>query len=454
MDEFVYEPVIGEVSQLKCRGQVTEETKAVQYEITLKEIGYKTDGMPYVLAEALMYGDHRAIVQIKNLTVQLSGLKRERLEALWANHTTRQTKQVLFDNRSILAFALGKPSEAFGDRYKMFDSERKIARLPGPPYKFLDRIISIKDCEPWVLKAGGIIEAEYDILANDWYFTEDNQPYMPFAILLEVALQPCGWLAAYLGSALTSETDISFRNLGGEATQFIKVSPEMGTLTTKVKITNVSQSGGMIIQNFDYEMHADAGIVYKGNTYFGFFSHEALAEQVGFRDVEPYKASQEEQARGKSFSYPPEAPMPADMMRMVDEITLYDSHGGSNDLGFIEGTANVKEEAWFFKAHFYEDPVWPGSLGLESFMQLLKVFAWERWQDELEIGQFVFESMALNQQHEWVYRGQILPVDDKVTVQAVITDIDDRSRTLKADGFLTVDGRIIYQMKDFALRIT
>jgi 3-hydroxymyristoyl/3-hydroxydecanoyl-(acyl carrier protein) dehydratase len=123
-------------------------------------------------------------------------------------------------------------------------------------------------------------------------------------------------------------------------------------------------------------------------------------------------------------------------------------------LGFIEGTSNVKEEAWFFKAHFYEDPVWPGSLGLESFMQLLKVFAWERWQDELEIGQFVFESMALNQQHEWVYRGQILPVDDKVTVQAVITDIDDRSRTLKADGFLTVDGRIIYQMKDFALRIT
>ena len=87
-------------------------------------------------------------------------------------------------------------------------------------------------------------------------------------------------------------------------------------------------------------------------------------------------------------------------------------------------------------------------------MQLLKVFAWERRQDELEIGQFAFESMALDQVHEWVYRGQILPVDDKVTVQAVITEVDDQSRILKADGFLTVDGRIIYQMKDFALRIT
>jgi len=453
-DEFVYEPIIGEVSQLKCRGQVTEETKAVQYEITLKEIGYKADGTPYVLADALMYGDHRAIVQMKNMSVQLSGLKRDRLENLWANKRSTQTKQVLFDNESILAFAVGKPSEAFGDRYKVFDSERKIARLPGPPYKFLDRITSIKDCEQWVLKAGGIIEAEYDVPADEWYFTEDNQPYMPFAVLLEVALQPCGWLAAYLGSALTSETDISFRNLGGKATQFIKVSPEIGTLITKVKITNVSQSGGMIIQNFDYEMQSNQGMVYKGNTYFGFFSHEALAEQVGIRDAEPYKANETEQKRGKSFTYPVNAPMPADMMRMVDEITLYDPDGGPNGLGFIEGIASVKQEAWFFKAHFFEDPVWPGSLGLESFMQLLKVFAWERWGNDIEIGACAFENMALNQVHEWVYRGQILPVDEKVTVQAVISEIDDQSRMLKADGFLTVDGRIIYQMKDFALRIT
>ena len=454
IDEFVYEPIIGEVSQLKCRGQVTEETKAVQYEITLKEIGYKDDGTPYVLADALMYADHRAIVQMKNMSVQLTGLNKERLEARWQNQTKTQAKQILFDNDSILAFAEGNPSDAFGDKYKVFDQERKIARLPRPPYKFLDQIVSIKDCEQWVLKAGGIIEAEYDVPVDEWYFTEDNQPYMPFAVLLEVALQPCGWLAAYLGSALTSETDISFRNLGGKATQYMKVSPDFGTLTTKVKITNVSQSGGMIIQNFDYQMTSSQGLVYKGDTYFGFFSKQALADQVGLREVEPYVPSESEQASGNTFSYPNQAPMPADMMRMVDDISLYIPDGGPNGLGFIEGKAKVKEEAWFFKAHFYEDPVWPGSLGLESFMQLLKVFAWERWQDELEIGQFAFESMALNQRHEWVYRGQILPTDEMVTIQAVITEVDDQTKTLKAEGFLTVDGRIIYQMKDFALRIT
>ncbi|MCZ6803834.1 MAG: beta-ketoacyl synthase N-terminal-like domain-containing protein [Proteobacteria bacterium] len=453
-DEFVYEPIIGEVSQLKCRGQVIETTKTVQYEITLKEIGYKEDGTPYVLADALMYADHRAVVQMKNMSVQLSGLKRERLDVLWDNRHTDKTKQVLFDSDSILAFAIGKPSAAFGDRYKIFDNERKIARLPGPPYQFLDRITSIKNCEQWVLKAGGTVETEYDVPADEWYFTEDNQPIMPFAVLLEIALQPCGWLAAYLGSALSNDIDLSFRNLGGKATQTITVTAEIGTLTTKVKITNVSQSGGMIIQNFDYEMQSVHGLVYKGDTYFGFFSKQALADQVGIREAEPYSPAESERFRGRSFIYPTHAPMPADMMRMVDEISLYDPEGGPNGLGFIEGTARVKQEAWFFKAHFYQDPVWPGSLGLESFMQLLKIFAWERWQQDLEIGNFFFESMALNQVHHWLYRGQILPADDKVTIQAVITEIGDQIRTIKADGFLIVDGRIIYQMKDFTLRIT
>jgi hypothetical protein len=61
--------------------------------------------------------------------------------------------------------------------------------------------------------------------------------------------------------------------------------------------------------------------------------------------------------------------------------------------------------------------------------------------------------MALGQAHSWLYRGQILPSDELVSVQACITAIDDEECSLKADGFLSVDGRIIYQMNDFALRM-
>jgi PfaB family protein len=460
-DEIVYEPIIGEVSQLKCRGQVTETTKKVQYEITLKEIGYKDgDGTPYVLADALMYADGKAIVQMNNMSVQLSGLSKQKIETVWQNQSVAplenqsSEKSVLFDFDSIYAFANGKPSEAFGARYEVFDEERKIARLPRPPYQFLDRITSIKDCEQWQLKAGGVIEAEYDVPENAWYFREDRQTRMPFAVLLEVALQPCGWLAAYLGSALTSDIDLSFRNLGGNGTQLLAVTLTTGTLTTRIKITNVSQSGGMIIQNYDMEVRCDAGIVYKGDTYFGFFSRQSLADQVGIRDTTPYEPDEESCSRGTSFYYPDTAPYPDDMMLMVSDITLFDPQGGPNGLGFIRGTTQVDPEAWFFKAHFYEDPVWPGSLGLESFIQLLKVVAIEQWGSEENLEQSEFEVMALNKTHHWIYRGQIIPKDKKVTVQAVITEIDQARKLLRADGFLTVDGRIIYQMKDFALRIT
>ena len=459
-DEIVYEPVIGEISQLKCRGQVVESTKKVQYEITLKEIGYKDgDGTPYVLADALMTADGKAVVQMNNMSVQLSGLDKQKIEACWQDQTTQAKKQtadkpVLFDFDSIYAFATGKPSDAFGDRYKVFDEERKIARLPRPPYQFLDRITSIENCEPWQLKAGGVIEAEYDVPGNAWYFQEDRQVHMPFAVLLEVALQPCGWLAAYLGSALTSDIDLSFRNLGGNGTQLISVTPETGTLTTQIKITNVSQSGGMIIQNYDMEVRCDAGIVYQGDTYFGFFSKQSLTDQVGIRESTTYEPDEASVARGTSFPYPDTAPYPDNMMRMINHVSLFDPQGGPNGLGFIRGTTEVNAESWFFQAHFYEDPVWPGSLGLESFIQLLKVVAFEQWGPEENLAQCEFEVMALNETHHWIYRGQIIPKDEKVTVQAVITDIDQERKLIRADGFLTVDGRIIYQMNDFALRIT
>ncbi len=486
-DAVVYEPMPGISSQLKCRGQVLPGTRRVKYEISIREIGYLDDGTPYVLADALMYADGRAIVQIGNMSLRLSGLSRQGIESIWegAGQKARQDaaraapagplaaagqslattpaqraepagplaapppRKALFDHASIRAFAVGRPSVAFGEKYRIFDEERVIARLPGPPFQFLDRIVSIADCEQWQLAAGGRIEAEYEVPPDAWYFTENRQDAMPFSVLLEVALQPCGWLAAYLGSALTSEVDLSFRNLGGAATQFLNVTPASGTLTTKVRITKVSRSGGMIIQHYDFDVYSAAGPVYQGNTYFGFFTKAALAQQVGIRAARLYTPSAPERQRGTAFPYPDQAPYPQAMLRMVDEIELFDPVGGPQGLGFISGSAHVNPEAWFFKAHFYQDPVWPGSLGLESLLQLLKVVAWHHW--GAAAGSAPFETMALNAPHSWVYRGQITPKDSKVSVQAVITELDHARKQLKADGFLAVDGRIIYQMKDFAL---
>ena len=468
-DEVIYEPIPGVASQLKCRGQVTASTRKVQYEVTLKEIGYDAEGTPFALADALMYADGKPIVQTPNMSLRLSGLTREKIEALWQpvawasrpcsflNKNMGETPMPpLFNRDRITAFAIGKPSDAFGDRYRVFDHDRKIARLPGPPYQFLDRITSIQNAEPWVLAAGAVIEAEYDVPQDAWYFASNQQSAtseMPFAVLLEVALQPCGWLAAYLGSALVSDVDMSFRNLGGSAVQSLAVLPEAGTLTTQIKITRVSNSGGMVIQHFDMTVRSRLGEVYRGDTYFGFFAKEALKNQVGIREAAVYQPTDLETARGEKFDYPDHSPFPDKMMRMVDKVNLFDPIGGPAGLGFIRGTTTVDPQAWFFKAHFFEDPVWPGSLGLESFLQLLKVIAWRRWGTPSSASHTQFQTLVRGQKHTWVYRGQIIPTDLQVTVQAVVTHIDETQRIIRADGFLVVDGRVIYQMNDFAIRM-
>ena len=286
---------------------------------------------------------------------------------------------------------------------------------------------------------------------------------MPFAILLEVALQPCGWFSAYMGAALTSDIDLSFRNLGGTAVHSRPVRPSSGTLTTTVTVTKVSSTGGMIIHEFEFAVRNEDRVIYEGDTYFGFFSKESLSNQVGIRDAGTYEPAADEMERGLNFNYPETPPFSAGQLRMVDHVDLFDPSGGPKGLGFIRGTKRVDPEEWFFKAHFYQDPVWPGSLGLESFLQLLKVIAVNRWGEGIRIGTTGFQlpgsdpgalTTATGMEHSWIYRGQVIPNNRLVTVEVSVSAIDDDNRLIRADGFLSVDGRVIYQMNDFTFKLT
>ncbi|MBI3372079.1 MAG: type I polyketide synthase [Betaproteobacteria bacterium] len=444
--QVVLEPLPGVASRLKCRGQVLDTTKLVTYEISVKEIGCRP--APFVIADALMYADGKPIVEISDMSLRCAGATMETFRALWSAAGTPADKPAIFDRDRILAFAVGKPSDAFGEPYRIFDRDRVIARLPGPPYQFLDRITEIR-AEPWKIVPGGECAAQYDVPPDAWYFADNRQGDMPFAVLLEIALQPCGWLAAYMGSALTSEVDVSFRNLGGSATQFAAVLPGVGTLSVRVKLTRASSSAGMIIQFFDYEVRAGRMLIYTGDTYFGFFPKLALLKQEGLKDAARHQPTAGELARSRSLDFPQAAPFPAGRLRLLDRIECWIPDGGPKGLGFIRATRRVDAGEWFFKAHFFQDPVVPGSLGLESLLQLLKFIAAERWGAEAGSRR---EAVATGERHEWVYRGQVIPADREVTLEAVVTAVDANRRLLRADGYLSVDGRVIYAMKDFTVR--
>ena len=456
--QVAYQSAPGYEGKLKCRGQVIATTRTVQYRITVKKTAYMDDGTPYAVADALMLADGHPIVEMQNMSLCLRGIQREQIASLWQSGVGLPANTTaLFDKASILAYAQGRPSDAFGDRYRVFDGEgsddRVLARLPRPPYLFMDEVDRIADCEPWQLSAGGEIESTHQILPDEWYFESNRQHSVPLAILMEIALQPCGWLAAYLGSALTSESDLSFRNLDGHATLHRPMDSLSGWIRAKTRINKVSSSGGMIIQSFSVSLHDAVGLLYECETVFGFFSKAALAQQIGVREAQWYAVENMIANPDGQQPFPTQAPFPDEKMRMLDELSVLSLTGGRHGLGWVEGHADVDRSAWYFEAHFYQDPVIPGSLGIESMAQLLKVYALERWShlknhDDPEAQ---FQCPACGVEMKWTYRGQVVPDNGRVSVQIHIARVDTATSTLIADGFLSVDGRIIYSVENLSL---
>lgn len=472
-DQVIPMPVPEIPGRLRCRGQVLPETRKVTYQVQVKEIGFRPE--PYVITDALMLADGRPIVEMEGMSLRLQGLDREQIDQIWARQGQQatevqisETSQIppgapggggdsppiatshpsLYDHNQILEFATGRPSIAFGEKYRPFDEERFIARLPGPPYCFLDRIIKVEGT-PWQVQPGAACTAEYLACPDAWYFDAGGTGEMPFAILLEIALQPCGWLAAYVGSALAQDRPLHFRNLGGQATMIRPVNRQSGLLTTEVRLTSADLGAGMWIQHYDMEVRDETGPVYSGNTYFGFFPGEALAQQVGLPGVVARTIPPREALRGRSFSYPESRCGPLKPFRMVDEIEIHVPQGGSAGLGFIRGSIDVNPDAWFFKAHFQGDPVWPGSLGLESLLQLLRIVADDIWPDS---GEWAPRSVAQGVTHRWTYRGQVIPERNRVMVEATVKSIDNERGIMVADGMLSVDGLAIYSMEDFSIQ--
>jgi len=467
-----YEPVIGAKSILKCRGPVTPDTKSVIYEIEIKEIAYAPE--PSVIADAHMYADGLYIVAFKDISIKMTGITGAEIESFWKARKADsgrwypgKEKKILFDRKKLLAFCTGKPSKAFGDPYRPFDANRFIARLPAPPFLFIDRIMKIEP-EQWVLKPDGWIEAEFDIDPDAWYFKANRASSIPFVALLEIALQPCGWLAAYMGSALKNDKDLKFRNLGGTGIMHNDIPTDYLTLTTRARLTRVSEAGDMIIERFDFELLHRDRMIYSGDTNFGFFTKEAMAQQTGIRDASKrtYIPKPEELQGAISYEFEdvhplfpgddeidsaPSLAMPAKALCMIDAVEAYIPDGGPHGLGFIRGIKKVDPKEWFFKAHFHQDPVCPGSLGIESFFQLLKFMALDRWKNLAKSHKF---EIMTEKQHSWTYRGQIIPENTRVEIEASVTGIQDTPvPSMQADGFLKIDGIYIYEMNNFGIKL-
>jgi 3-oxoacyl-(acyl-carrier-protein) synthase/3-hydroxymyristoyl/3-hydroxydecanoyl-(acyl carrier protein) dehydratase/1-acyl-sn-glycerol-3-phosphate acyltransferase len=487
-DGWRFEPVPGRAYRLRCRGQVTPQSRRVTYEVFVAEAVAGPE--PALYADLLCTVDGVKAFHARRMGLRLVPdwpLDRWRelnapavqptgepvpLPALGGLRGYREPRPVAvvdgfeYGYPALLACAWGRPSQMFGPAYESYDSARRIARLPGPPYHFMSRVLAVHG------PAGGQqprswAEVEYDLPAQAWYWEQSDFPTMPFCVLLETALQPCGWLASYARGALDTDVDLLFRNLDGTGTVFAEITPGAATVRTRTELSSLVSDAGVILVSFAVRCSEGDRLLFEATTRFGFFPPEALADQVGLPPSESEQAQREELARLAEQSqylvdlrtrpqryFGGSARMPGPMLLMLDRVTGYWPGAGRAGLGRLVAEKDVDPGEWFFKAHFFTDPVQPGSLGLEAMLQLLQFYLIER---ELAAGlpNPRFEPLMLGRALTWKYRGQVVPSDKLIRVELEVTEIgvDERGRYAVAEASLWVDGRRIYRVDELGLRV-
>jgi 3-hydroxymyristoyl/3-hydroxydecanoyl-(acyl carrier protein) dehydratase len=451
-DGWRFEPVTGRELKLLCRGQVTPASRLLTYEVFVESVVAGDE--PAVVADVLCRVDGLKAFYCRGLGLRLApGWPLEgEPDAAPAGDAVRG------DRAALIACALGRPSAAFGRMYAPFDDGRQVPRLPEPPYHFISRITEMP-AEPGAMQTGVSAEAELDVGEGDWYFADSGTGAMPLAVLIEAALQPCGWLASFVGCAARSRGEVRFRNLDGAGTVYAPVRPG-APLVTRATLTSLAVAGATTLTGFRVECTQNRRPVFSLKTTFGFFPPAALAEQVGVPadadaralfDAPPTAVVDLRRRPGEFFDGP--SRMADGRLLMLDRVTHVLPRGGQAGLGALRAEKDVDPREWFFKAHFFQDPVQPGSLGLEAVAQLLQ-FHMLRAGMHRGRATVRFEPVAPGP-IEWTFRGQVLPASKLVTVAAEITRAveDDHQASVTAAASLWVDGLRIYHAKSIGMRL-
>ena len=475
-----YQPVFDLPQKVRCRKQVVpgKDTKLI-YKLEIKEIGLIPN--PYVIGDLEIISNGVVTVHFENLGLQLREKDNPRYLEV-ADTTTKKENGIIISPRSegalmteldVTTFALDDLSKCFGPEFAVYDG-RTVSRQPNTDLQVISRILKI-DGERHFFKKPSTCYAEYDVPVDAWYYEQNSAVTMPYSVLMEIALQPCGLLGAYLGSTLKfPDKNLYFRNLDGTGEMFdLPTGTDFRgkTISNKAVLASSVALGGTILQNYTFECSIDGHVFYKGKSSFGFFPGEALASQVGLDNGKDFPAWYVSEGlntqdymqikldslygKMKLFKAPANKPhykLAGNQLLLLDKLIIA-KNSGQHGKGYIHATKFVNTYDWFFTCHFYQDPVMPGSLGIEAILQAMQTFALQQ-----DLGKdFISPKFVQLKNHKtvWKYRGQILWKPAEMNLEVHIKAIEKRGDQLAiiGDAYLWNGKMRIYQVTDLALGI-
>ena len=327
---------------------------------------------------------------------------------------------------NIHEFTVGRVSRCFGPDFEEFDTMR-VSRMPNAELQLVSRVLRVTGTR-YHIRGGETIDAEFDLRDDAWFL-----PDIPFSILMEIALQPCGFLTAYLGSASLIDADSRlFRNLDADMTLHVsgaQLRALVGrTWSTHCTLTSSNKLGNMVIQTFEVSLSCQGVVLFGGKTSFGWFSAHDMVVQPGLDGGKLVPCAYVASGAGALESV---APIRTGKMSLLDTIQIDRSRK------YMHGTKATDPSAWFFACHFWLDPVMPGSLGVEACFELLEAYAKTTGDHHRAVE---YDAGRV----KWKYRGQLSRESESMAIDLhVQTDSvrpSDGARVLVASASLWVDG--------------
>jgi 3-hydroxymyristoyl/3-hydroxydecanoyl-(acyl carrier protein) dehydratase len=368
-------------------------------------------------------------------------------------------KQPVMDSRLLDEFARGSLSACLGPDYAIYEG-RRVPRIPNGDLMLMSRVIDLQGT-PRDFKQAATVVTEFDVPSDVWFLKDNAYPVVPYSVWMEMALQPCGILSAWMGSML-SEPGIEyyFRNLDGW-TELVSDPDVSGrTITARAELMSSVSTGDTIIQKYAFELSCSGVTIYRGESSFGYFSPQAMSRQLGLdagRNSRPDASS----TRGdlldiRRYMQPGTVRsyfrLPGGKLALLNQVAVT-KEGGRYGNGYVYARKEINPSDWFYNCHFFMDPVMPGSLGVEAIHQALQVYA-------IETGlgsRFTSPRFGLNtgQRMQWKYRGQITPAHHVMELEAHIAGIEqvDNQVIVRAEASLWVDNIRIYEVKQAAISL-
>ncbi|KGJ96018.1 beta-ketoacyl synthase N-terminal-like domain-containing protein [Colwellia psychrerythraea] len=542
MNNARFQPMPGESQTVRCRGQVQPQHNTLTYRMEVTEMGMKP--YPYLKANIDILLDGKVVVDFKNLammiteqdensaypvtlpenvelvselvaTVESPAIESGELDERGINpfkHIERPLMKVMSDfnapkekgvtpiqhfeapmlagqNRvpnqapftpwHMFEFATGDISKCFGPDFDVYQG-RIPPRTPCGDLQVVTQVVEVQGTRLDLKKSSSCI-AEYQVPEDAWYFTKNSvDNWMPYSLIMEIALQPNGFISGYMGTTLVyPEKDLFFRNLDGSGDLLKQVDLRGKTIVNKSVLMSTTMAGGMIIQSFTFELYVkdesqaaqaleSHDLFYKGTAVFGYFGADALTNQLGIdngrvtfpwfednntpkSDIELIDLTNKELALYQAPANKPHYKLAGGQMNFIDTVSIVEG-GGKAGVAYVHGERTIDATDWFFRYHFHQDPVMPGSLGVEAIIELMQTYALK---NDLGKGFTNPRFIAPATLVKWKYRGQITPLNKQMSLDVHITDIIRKEGEVRlvGDANLSKDGLRIYEVKDIVLSI-